>query len=458
MEIITDVQLPALHADQRRAYKTFLDNRFTAVRCGRRWGKTLFCCILAAEYAVGDKYASESNGRYVGYFAPEYKFLAEAYTQVHEFLQPVMHRSTRQEGKIVTRSGGVVDFWSLENEKAGLGRRYHLVVIDEAASTKPNMMDIWEKSIKPTLLDYRGKVIVASNTKGNDPTNFLWRICNERNVDGGSKYGFVDFHAPTHNNPSIPVKLVDENEIDYTRRRQFELVDDLITNNHPLVYQQEYLAEFVDWSGEAFFQLERMLVDGKPIDMPKRVDGVFCTIDTATKTGTSNDGTAVVYWGFNRIGDGPPLALLDWDVTQIEGSLLETWLPVVFQTGEALAKECHSRGGFGGAWIEDKSSGMVLLQHSRRRGWPAHAIDSKLTSVGKDERAISVSGYIHRGDVKITKTAHDRVVNYKGVSRNHLLAQVLGFRPGDKEGLREDDLLDDFCYGIAVGLGNPEGF
>ena len=129
-----------------------------------------------------------------------------------------------------------------------------------------------------------------------------------------------------------------------TRRRQFELVDDLIANNNPLVYQQEYLAEFVDWSGVAFFMLDKMLVDGKPIDIPKRVDGVFCTIDTATKTGTANDGTAVVYWGFNRIGDGPPLALLDWDVVQIEGYHFPNCLLY-------FCKRCVRAGRIGLAWI-----------------------------------------------------------------------------------------------------------
>ena len=89
------------------------------------------------------------------------------------------------------------------------------MVVDEAASTKPNMMDIWEKSIKPTLLDFRGKAVVASNTKGNDPTNFLWRICNEKNLDGSSKYEFVDFHAPTHNNPEIPIRMLGETDEDY---------------------------------------------------------------------------------------------------------------------------------------------------------------------------------------------------------------------------------------------------
>jgi hypothetical protein len=43
-------------------------------------------------------------------------------------------------------------------------------------------------------------------------------------------------------------------------------------------------------------------------------------------------------------------------------------------------------------------------------------------------------------------------------SRNHLLDQVESFRIGAKDSKREDDLLDAFCYGIAMALGNREGF
>jgi hypothetical protein len=89
---------------------------------------------------------------------------------------------------------------------------------------------------------------------------------------------------------------------------------------------------------------------------------------------------------------------------------------------------------------------------------PAEAIKSKLTAVGKDERAISVSGYVHRGWVKYTDRAFEKTVTYKRHSRNHLLYQVESFRVGDRESGREDDFLDTFCYGIAVGLGNSEGF
>jgi hypothetical protein len=46
---------------------------------------------------------------------------------------------------------------------------------------------------------------------------------------------------------------------------------------------------------------------------------------------------------------------------------------------------------------------MILLQQALRRGMPAQPIDSKLTAVGKDERAMSVSGYVHRAASNIRR-------------------------------------------------------
>jgi hypothetical protein len=101
---------------------------------------------------------------------------------------------------------------------------------------------------------------------------------------------------------------------------------------------------------------------------------------------------------------------------------------------------------------------MILLQQAARAGMAATPIDSKLTGLGKDERAISVSGYAYRGLIKMSRRAYDKVTNYKGTTRNHLLGQVVGFRVGDKDATREDDLLDCFCYAAAIALGDAEGF
>jgi hypothetical protein len=78
--------------------------------------------------------------------------------------------------------------------------------------------------------------------------------------------------------------------------------------------------------------------------------------------------------------------------------------------------------------------------------------------MGKDERSISVSGYMYLGNIKYTEYAFHKVVVYKQKSRNHLIEQVESFRIGDKDENREGDLLDTFCCGICDALGNESGF
>lgn len=423
---MTIIQAPFFHSGQETAFRSL--TRFFALRCGRRFGKTAFEIILACDQAF--------KGRNVGFFAPDYKILAETYSEMVDILDPIKKSASRIDGVIKTTTGGRIDFWSLENERAGRSRKYHLALIDEAAFTKKNMLDIWEKSIKPSLLDYKGSCIVASTPNGIDPENFFYTICTDK------KYGFTEFHAPTRDNPYLPQEELKKLELE----------------NHPLVYKQEYLAEFVDWGGDAFFSLDNLLENGKPAPMPTLCDGVYAVIDSALKDGAEHDGTAVIYFSTSKFV-GNPITILDYDIIQIEGSLLESWLPTVCSRLDDLSTQCGARYGSLGVWIEDKASGIMLLQQAKRRGWAAQAIDSKLTSIGKDARAISVSGYVYQGKVKISNEAFDKLVKFKKQLLNHLLTQITTFKIGDKQAhKRADDLLDSFCYGIAIGLGNEKGW
>jgi hypothetical protein len=230
-------------------------------------------------------------------------------------------------------------------------------------------------------------------------------------------------------------------------------LDELKAGNDPLVYAQEYLAEFVDWAGVGFFARDKLLENNQPVPSPTRCDSVFAVIDTASKTGTEHDATAVTFFALNNHGRFP-LLILDWDIVQIEGA----WLRTVFERLEELARLCGARNGSVGAMIEDKNSGTILLQQALRRRMQAHPIDSKLTALGKDERAINVSGYVYRGQVKYTDHAFNKTRTYKRGSKNHVMDQVESFRVGDKDNKREDDLLDTFCYGIALALGDSKGF
>jgi hypothetical protein len=420
--------LPTLHASQVEAYRMSRKHRRLSIRCGRRWGKTTLLECIAGDGAAKQKL--------IGYFAPDYKRLSEVFEDLRQMLGPILRRSSKTEGVLRTEHGGIIDFWTLEDEAAGRSRKYHTVLIDEAAFAKPNMTAIWERSIEPTLLDYCGNVIVASNTAGIDDENFFYKVCTQRDLD------FAEYHAPTHSNPRMPVE-------ELARLHQAK---------PPLVWRQEYLAEFVDWHGIQFFELERCLVNGLPTPLPMICDGVFAVVDTAVKAGSENDGTAVSYWATSRY-IGQRLVCLDYDILQIEGSLLEHWIPNVIARTQELSKLCGSRMGSLGVFVENVNSGAILVQQMQRKQAPVQGIDMKLTSKGKDERALNVSAYVYQGLVKISEPAYNKIVQYKDTTRNHLLAQVFGFRLGDKDAAkRADDLLDTWCYAISIALGNVDGY
>jgi len=68
-------------------------------------------------------------------------------------------------------------------------------------------------------------------------------------------------------NPTLPKRFGGETIGSWTERRERSLAD-LIKDNDPLVYQQEYLAEFVNWAGVGFFSPDKWLVDDKPVSAP----------------------------------------------------------------------------------------------------------------------------------------------------------------------------------------------
>lgn len=205
--------------------------------------------------------------------------------------------------------------------------------------------------------------------------------------------------------------------------------------------------------------VNRMLESGAeewyPVERPRACDAVFAIADTATKVGHKRDGTGSSYWALT-LHPKPSLVILDWDVTQMQANTLRVWLPGVVGRLEELARQCGARAGSVGVHIEDKDSGQVLLQDGEAAGLPVHAIPSEFTALGKEGRAVSVSGYVNRGMVKICREAFDKVSIYKGKSRNHFLEQVTTFRIGYGTPDDDDELFDNFCYGVHLGLGDSK--
>ncbi len=186
--------------------------------CGRRWGKTELGKFIAAEMAL--------HGHPVGWFAPEYRFLSEAWRDMVKLLGPYTVRSNATEHRIELVTGGVVEMWSLDGGNAGRSRKYARAIVDEAAMV-PALMNVWNDAIRPTLTDLRGDAWFMSTPKGR---NDFWQLY-QYGLDP-LRSDWQCWQMPTRTNP-----FIDQSEIEAARK---EMPEDS--------FAQEYLAEFLESS------------------------------------------------------------------------------------------------------------------------------------------------------------------------------------------------------------------
>ena len=261
------------------------------LRAGRRFGKSKILSALAADEAI--------RGRPVGYFCPLFKTAVPVFDDLELMLAPlIISKSRGHELRIST--GGVIDIWSLEGSSiVGRGRQYARVLFDEIAfiATTTDMGTLWRASISPTLINLDGFATCASTPWGTDPQNWFFAICNDKSL------GWVEMHARTEDNPLLAPEVLEE-----ARRA-----------NNPLVWRQEYLAEFTSLDAAALIDVTKLLQpDGEPWPEPERFDMVFVTVDSAIKTGAGADGTAALLCGVTRMGSiFKRLWFLDYDIVQV---------------------------------------------------------------------------------------------------------------------------------------------
>lgn len=253
------------HAGQVRIIQDA--RRFNVVACGRRFGKTAMGGILALTGWPG-RLQGLASGYDVGWFAPNYKLLDEAWRALKAALesQGVVNRADSQQRRIETRFGGSLDFWTLEEPDGGRGRRYGLVIVDEAAMAR-HLKDAWEQAIRPTLTDHAGGAWFFSTPNG---VNYFHELSRRGQSDEWPDWAF--HHAPTKANPHINPAEIDEAR----------------TSLPELVFRQEYLAEFVTF-GAGLVKPEH-LVDG--IAPPGL--SVVLGVDLAISEKQGADWTAIV--------------------------------------------------------------------------------------------------------------------------------------------------------------------
>lgn len=225
---MTTITLPPLayHPGQQRLLAE--KRRWNVVSCGRRWGKTLF----GLEQILFEP-GGAIDGKPVAWFAPTYQLLLEVWQQAERSLNNVTRKANKTEHRIELITGGTVDFWTLQDDGAGRGRKYARIVIDEAAHAR-YLQDVWEAAILPTLTDYQGDAWIISTPAGHNYFHTLYQRAHQHP-------DWKSWQMPTTVNPHI-----DPAEVDNMRAILPERI-----------FRQEYIAEFIADGAGVFRGIDR---------------------------------------------------------------------------------------------------------------------------------------------------------------------------------------------------------
>jgi len=237
------IELPNPHINQKKILEC--DRRFIVVMCGRRFGKSELSQIMGIKAAI--------TGGQVAYITPTYKL---AKTFFEKLTTAIPFKNNISNLKIYCPNNGSIEFFTGERLDNLRGRKFHLVIIDEAAFI-PELESGWQNSIRPTLTDYEGKAVFLSTPRGK---NFFYSMFMKQGENDWRSFKFS-----TYDNPYINPREIDEARLQLPE----------------VVFEQEYLANPAENSanpfGNAFIKRCIKLISAQQIvaygiDLAKSVD------------------------------------------------------------------------------------------------------------------------------------------------------------------------------------------
>lgn len=150
-------------------------------------------------------------------------------------LGPAVEHRNASEYRLEFYGKGTLDFWSLDKPDVARGRQYQRVIIDEAAIV-PELENAWEAVLRPTLVDLHGDAWFLSTPQGYNYFHTLWSYGQDMD-----KPDWQSWQMPSTARPSL-----DPDEIAAAR-----------ADNDPVIFAQEYLADFTQRAGMVLFAFTR---------------------------------------------------------------------------------------------------------------------------------------------------------------------------------------------------------
>jgi phage FluMu gp28-like protein len=311
--------------------------------CGRRFGKSELAQIEIIYEAI--------KGNSVAYITPTYQL---AKTFFNKLVKTIPFENNKSDLTIQFPNEGSVMFFTGERLDNLRGRKFHLVIIDEA-SFIPNLEDGWLNSIRPTLTDYKGRALFISTPKGK---NYFYSLFMKSGESDWQSFKFT-----TYDNPYI-----DTAEIDDARKQLPQAV-----------FEQEYMANAMENASNPFGS-NHIKECIKPIStLPVAYYGIDLakSYDWTVIIGLDTQGNVAHYQRFQK----------DWLQTKQTILQLEKTKPIVIDStgvGDAITEDLQKHFNAMHGFKYTASSKQQLMEalasaiHQKEIGFPDNEIKSEL--------------------------------------------------------------------------------
>jgi len=213
----------------RPQYEVF-DNseRFRVVVAGRRFGKTYLSISELIDVAV------PNEGSHCWYVAPTYKAAKEiAWDMLIARIPPEWVRKSNETALTLTLiNGSTISLKGAEKPDNLRGRSLDFVVLDEFADMRP---EAWYEVIRPSLSDRQGSALFIGTPKGRNHFYDLWTKGTDGNTD------WQAFQYSTIDGGQVAAEEIEAAKRDLDER----------------TFNQEYNAQFVNYSGIIYYNFSR---------------------------------------------------------------------------------------------------------------------------------------------------------------------------------------------------------
>ncbi len=369
--------------------------RFHVVACGRRWGKTLFGKVAAAEALF--KHQTD-----VWWFSPTYKMASAIWRDFRKAFGPYASWANSAERIMEFGNGTALTIWSGESADTARGGAPGLAIIDEAAMIRD--AEMWPAVIRPALTDKRGRALFLSTPRGH---NWFWELFVRGNDPLFPDYKSWNF--PSWYNPMLPKGEFEEARLSLPDR----------------LFRQEYGAEFIPDAGGVF----RGVVDVSTAEVNQPYEGDF---SMGVDWGKSNDFTVC------SVIDRKTLRQVDMDrFNQVGWALQRKRLVMLYERWKPRV-----------IWAEANSIGDPNIEALQAEGLPVRPFYT--TAQSKPPLIETLAGAIERQQVTLL---NDRVQVAELQAYEMERLPSGSFRYNAPDGGHDDTViaLALALYGVAYG-------